>query len=87
MAIQFVVTVSNYCPVHHHLHLPQATAQIIRTTDKKVVIVVFRGSERTNLVNGTTNAIAKKRIFINSRGILQNRVLRKTTFVCTQVSK
>jgi len=38
----------------------QATAQMIRTSDKKVAIVVFRGTEMTNLVNWITDAITKK---------------------------
>ena len=43
--------------------LVQATAQLIRTSDKKVIIVAFRGTELTNPVNWITDAIAKKSDF------------------------
>ncbi|CAB9517446.1 Lipase (class 3) [Seminavis robusta] len=41
----------------------QATAQMIRTRDKRVAIVVFRGTELTNIVNWMTDAISKQTDF------------------------
>ena len=44
----------------------EATAQVIRTSDKKVMIVAFRGTEVTNPINWITDAIAKKTNFFPS---------------------
>lgn len=41
----------------------QATAQLIRSEDKKTIVVVFRGTEMTNLVNWMTDAVCKKEKF------------------------
>ncbi|KAL7562239.1 hypothetical protein ACA910_004046 [Epithemia clementina (nom. ined.)] len=43
--------------------LVQATAQMLRTSDKKVIIIIFRGTEMTNLANWLTDAVTKKSSF------------------------
>jgi hypothetical protein len=46
-----------------------ATAQIIRTRDRRVAVVCFRGTEVTNLINWATDATTRKVAWNGLRGV------------------